>query len=116
LSKILRGADAIIEECQRTIEERNIMRKSMGPRVESNIMHTKVKPKPNDMKGNPIPNEPGGSVFHYRGNQSGIGKCAKQEISKGAVQSHPGKATKNQKDLKFCNFCGIYVTSEVYTL
>ena len=85
------------------------MRKSMGPRVESNIVHTKGK-------GNSKPTESGGSVFHNRGNLSGIGKGAKQEILKGACQSHPGKATKNKKDLKFCNVCGIYVTSEVYTL
>ena len=110
MKKIRDGVDRIMQDCQQTIADRNIMRKSLGQSFKSSIEHTKgggPKHKP----------ERGGSVFPNRGNMSAISRSVQIEgkidgIAKARPQSHPGKATRDKAQLKFCTSCGIYVTSK----
>ncbi len=55
-------------------------------------------------------------MYPNRGNRSEIGKAvlpalidASAPISKARQQSRPGKPIKDKSELKFCEFCAIYV-------
>lgn len=92
------------------------MRKASGPKYKSAIEHTKTKTDKKKPEKKRETNQ--GSVYPDRGNKSPIGKAASTQlevaqgkgISKGTVQKHPGKATKDKSQLSFCDLCGSYVT------
>jgi hypothetical protein len=101
LKAIKDGVLGVINRVQEKIIERNIARKEKGGKFISNIFHTKAKPKVRTT-----------SAFPGRGNGSPIGAVAKGGIASVKTQSHPGSNKhKSKADMKFCDDCGLYVTS-----
>ncbi len=109
LHKIQSGVDALLKDCNSTIMERNIMRKALGPKYQSGIVHTKGGSK----DGKRETSQSGkGKVYAGRGNQSPIGQAVPVDagIFKAKPQAHPGKATMDKSKLIFCELCGCYIT------